>query len=179
MTEMKDIYPVGSRHKILAIVICMAAMMILLIAWGFQIIGGYVPCPLCLEQRYAYYFAIPLSIIACLGVTQNWLAIIVRCLFILLALSFFYSAVSGFYQAGAEWGMWQGPSECAGGILGEGVGDDLMTQMANTRIVRCDEASWRFLSLSFAGWNALLAMMLAMISGVAAFMPGGKKSYNK
>ena len=26
-------------------------------AWGFQLIGGYVPCKLCLEQRIPYYLS--------------------------------------------------------------------------------------------------------------------------
>ena len=33
-------------------------------ALGFQYIGGYDPCPLCLMQRYAYYAAVPLLFIA-------------------------------------------------------------------------------------------------------------------
>jgi disulfide bond formation protein DsbB len=28
-------------------------------AWGFELIGGYKPCALCLQQRWAYYFALP------------------------------------------------------------------------------------------------------------------------
>ena len=33
---------------------------IILAALGFEHLGGYPPCPLCLMQRYAYYAAIPL-----------------------------------------------------------------------------------------------------------------------
>ena len=28
-------------------------------AWGSQLIGGLVPCELCLEQRMAYYWGLP------------------------------------------------------------------------------------------------------------------------
>jgi len=36
--------------------------------------------------------------------------------------------------------------------------------------VRCDEASWRFLGLSLAGYNVLISLTLAVIAlwGVAA-----------
>ena len=30
-------------------------------AWFFQLVLDVQPCPLCLEQRYAYYLAIPLQ----------------------------------------------------------------------------------------------------------------------
>ena len=36
----------------------------ILAAHAFERIGGYAPCPLCLEERYAYYFGVsatPLS----------------------------------------------------------------------------------------------------------------------
>ena len=33
-------------------------------AWVFQIAGGYVPCPLCLQQRWAYY-AVALVALSC------------------------------------------------------------------------------------------------------------------
>src|SRR6185295_4218025 len=36
-------------------------------AWIFQYGFGLKPCPLCLEQRYAYYFAIPLAVLVILG----------------------------------------------------------------------------------------------------------------
>jgi hypothetical protein len=32
-------------------------------AWFFPAGAGYPPCPLCLEQRYAYYLALPLGLL--------------------------------------------------------------------------------------------------------------------
>jgi disulfide bond formation protein DsbB len=32
-------------------------------AWFFQLVLDIRPCPLCLEQRYAYYLAIPLAVL--------------------------------------------------------------------------------------------------------------------
>jgi disulfide bond formation protein DsbB len=29
-------------------------------------------------------------------------------------------------------------------------------------VIRCDEASWRFLGLSFAGWNVIASILLAV-----------------
>ncbi len=30
-------------------------------AWFFQLVLLILPCPMCLEQRYAYYLAVPLA----------------------------------------------------------------------------------------------------------------------
>jgi len=37
-------------------------------------------------------------------------------------------------------------------------------------VVRCDEAAWRFLGLSLAGYNALISFALALIAAAAAAM---------
>ncbi|HEY6920201.1 MAG TPA: disulfide bond formation protein B, partial [Methyloceanibacter sp.] len=40
------------------------ATVTILAAHVFERIGGYAPCPLCLEERYAYYFGVPASFVA-------------------------------------------------------------------------------------------------------------------
>src|SRR5947209_20024562 len=35
-------------------------------AWFFQLVLEILPCPLCLEQRYAYYFAVPFAALVAL-----------------------------------------------------------------------------------------------------------------
>jgi disulfide bond formation protein DsbB len=37
-----------------------------------------------------------------------------------------------------------------------------------TPLIRCDEAAWRFLGLSFAGWNAVVSAGLALIAAYGA-----------
>jgi disulfide bond formation protein DsbB len=36
------------------------------------------------------------------------------------------------------------------------------------QVIRCDEAAWRFLGLSFAGWNVLISLLLSAIALRAA-----------
>ena len=36
-------------------------------ALGFEHIGGYIPCKLCLEQRTPYYVGVPLMALAALA----------------------------------------------------------------------------------------------------------------
>ena len=49
-----------------AAVIAIGGAATILGAWFFQYLG-YRPCPLCLEQRHPYYFAIPLAVFILLG----------------------------------------------------------------------------------------------------------------
>jgi disulfide bond formation protein DsbB len=151
-----------------AIVLVIAAATILT-ALGFQHLGGYAPCPLCLEERYAYYFAVPVSAVA-LFLARRLEISAARILLALIALAFLANAVVGVFHAGVEWKWWAGPAACTGGLQwGEG---GLGEQIENAPVIRCDEASWRFLFLSFAGWNAVVSAFLA---GIAAWGAAQKR----
>ena len=40
----------------------------------------------------------------------------------------------------------------------------LLKDLERTRVIRCDEAPWQLLGLSFAGWNAVLSLLLSAVS---------------
>lgn len=135
-------------------------------ALAFEYLGGYTPCPLCLQQRYAYYAAIPVLFVALvlLGARHPAPAAM---LFGLVALAFLANAGLGIYHAGAEWKFWPGPDTCAAtsSPLSTSAGG-LLKDLGKTRVIRCDEAPWRFLGISFAGWNVVTSLLLA--AGAAA-----------
>ncbi len=140
----------------------------ILAALAFEHIGGYVPCPLCLQQRYAYYFAVPVSMAA---LTLAWAGQgrLAAFLFLVTALAFLANAGLGAYQAGAEWKFWAGPSACSGsGAIATDAGN-LLKKLSETHVVRCDEASWRLAGLSFAGWNAAVSAFLFAAGLFAGF----------
>jgi disulfide bond formation protein DsbB len=145
-----------------AVVLVIAAATILA-ALAFEHLGGYAPCPLCLEERYAYYFAVPASALA-LFLARGHATGFARILLLLIALAFLANMAVGIYHSGVEWKWWAGPGECSGAFelqWGEG-------GIVDTPIIRCDEASWRFLMLSFAGWNAVISAFLAAIAAWGA-----------
>jgi len=80
-----------------------------------------------------------------------------------------WNAGLGVYHSGIEWHWWPGPQECSG-VIPDLSGGSLLEQLQRTRVVRCDEAPWRFLGLSLAGYNVLISLALAAIAlwGVAA-----------
>jgi disulfide bond formation protein DsbB len=141
-------------------------------AWFFEYGLGLAPCPLCLQQRWPYYVAIPLALAVAIGARRGLPATPVRAGLALLALAMLVSAALGAYHAGVEWKWWEGPQDCAaaGGFTGGSAGN-LLQRMQTARIVRCDEAAWRdpVLHLSLAGWNVLISLALAGVALSAVF----------
>lgn len=138
-------------------------------AWGFQLIGGYIPCKLCLEQRDPYYIALPMAALALAGLVFSWPRPVCAVLLLAAGGAMAYGAGLGVYQSGAEWGFWTGPTDCGDGSgAGPASVTDLMSQLKTARIVSCTEASWRLFGLSFAGWNAVASTALTVIAWLAA-----------
>jgi len=133
----------------------------IVLAWGFQLLGGYIPCPLCLQQRWPYYAVIALSGgLLALAVMAPERAPLLRVGLIAAALIMLAGAFLGAYHAGVEWKWWPGPAACS---MGAGLSGGL-PDLDTARVVACDEAQWRFLSLSFAGWNVLVSLLIAALA---------------
>ncbi len=136
----------------------------LLGAWFFQYVVGLAPCPLCLEQRIPYYFAIPLAVMVAMGVAYgSSRKVLLGALFFIAALML-WNAGLGVYHSGVEWQWWAGPKDCSGDLGSLGSAGDLLKNIETSRVVRCDEAPWRFLGLSLAGYNVLISLALAGIA---------------
>ncbi|WP_181701289.1 disulfide bond formation protein B [Chthonobacter albigriseus] len=159
-----SIQPAPLRAPLLALLIGLAAI---LGAWGFQIIGGYVPCKLCLQERLFYYAGLPLLLLAIL--LRRWMPRAARLLSLLAGLVFLAGVGLGGYHAGAEYDFWLGPSDCGGGVAPVTDAADLLSQMKNTRLVSCSEASVDLFGLSFAGWNVVASLAVALLALRGAF----------
>ncbi len=148
-----------------AFAIAAVAALTLAGAWFFELVMKLEPCPLCLDQRVPYYVAVPLGI--AVGLLSN--AKIARLGLMLLGVVLLIGAGYGVYHAGIEWGFWQGPAACAGGAATAPAGDILSSLKGTQRVVSCSEAAWRFLGLSLAGYNVLIAGGLAVLAFWTAF----------
>jgi disulfide bond formation protein DsbB len=124
---------------------------------------GYAPCPLCLQERYAYYFAVPATLVAFFAARAESFTL-TRILLVLVAVAFLVNAVVGVYHAGVEWKWWAGPTSCSGGTAVEWGAGGVASSIEHPQVVSCSEARWRFLWLSFAGWNAVVSALLAGIA---------------
>jgi disulfide bond formation protein DsbB len=143
-------------------------------AWFFQHVVGLPPCPLCYEQRYPYYFAIPLALLIMLGETVGSRRRVLLAGLLALAAMMLWTAGLGVYHAGIEWKWWLGPQTCSATPGNLNLGGDLAEKLRHINITRCDEAAWRFLGISLAGYNALIALLLAAIA-VWGFMTARRR----
>ena len=146
-----------------AVAIAALGIATILGAYFFQYVLGLPPCPLCLEQRIAYYVAIPLSAMILLGLSVGSSRKVLMLALFAIAAAMLWNAGLGVYHAGVEWGWWAGPQDCSGAIPNL-TGGSLIEQMQQARVIRCDEAPWRFLGLSLAGYNVLISLALAAIA---------------
>lgn len=132
-------------------------------AWFFEYVLDIKPCPMCLEQRYAYYLVIVLGIVLALSASRLPHALAIVALAI-LALAAFGNAIYGAFHAGVEWGFWPGPASCSGPVTDLGNASDLLKRLETVKVIRCDEVQWRFLGLSLAGYNFLISGLMGLVA---------------
>ena len=133
-------------------------------AWYFQLVVGLQPCPMCLEERYAYYLAVPLAALVVLAAGLRAPRGLLICGLVILALATFANAVFGAYHAGVEWKFWPGPSDCTGPVGNLGSAGSLLDRLDSVKVVMCDEIQWSFLGISLAGYNALISLLMVAIA---------------
>ena len=132
---------------------------LLLGAFVFQMLG-YAPCKLCLWQRWPHGAAIVIGIAL---VATGW-----RGLASAGALAAAATGGLGIYHTGVEQGWWPGPDTCTSGGGLAGSAEDLLNQIMEAPLIRCDEVAWAFAGLSMATWNAILSFALMALWIAAA-----------
>jgi disulfide bond formation protein DsbB len=134
----------------------------------FQYVLGYPPCPLCLDQRNAYYASVPLAALLWLGAGHGASSKVMIAGFAVITAIMLWNAGLSAYHAGVEWKFWPGPADCSGPINSLGSASDMLKRLQDIRIVRCDEAAWRFLGISLAGYDVLVSLFLAIVAAWGA-----------
>ena len=149
-----------------ALAIFAVSLATLLGAWYFQLVVKLPPCPLCLEERLPYYIVIPLSLLVAIAALAHAPRGSINVGFAAILAAMLVSAGLGAYHAGVEWRFWPGPADCSGPITDFTVKGPLLDQLRSIQVVRCDEAAWRFLGVSLAGYNVLISLALAVIAAL-------------
>ncbi|QDL99434.1 disulfide bond formation protein B [Rhodopseudomonas palustris] len=148
-----------------ALTVVVVALVALAAGWFAQLVLEMAPCKLCLEQRYAYYLDIPIGLLVAFAAWRGAPVWLLASGLAVLGLMAFGNAGLAAYHAGVEWQFWAGPSDCSGPILDLSKAGGLLAQLDTVKVVRCDEVQWRFLGLSFAGYNVLMSLALAGLCG--------------
>ena len=165
----------GHRNIHLVGALALAACMALVVgaALAFEHIGGFIPCALCLEQRTPYYAGVAVALAGALAAALGWPAPVARGALVAAGLLMAYGIYLGVYHAGVEWAFWQGPADCAAAAT-TGIATDAGTLLADLDAVTppaCGEAAGRFFGLSFAGWNVIASLGLAIAAFLLAARP--------
>ncbi|MCA8868976.1 MAG: disulfide bond formation protein B [Rhodobacteraceae bacterium] len=137
----------------IAVLAAFGSLAMLLGAFGFQYLGGMAPCKLCIWQRWPHGLAFAIGLLAI------WLPN--RRLYLLGGAVVLFGAIVAFYHGGIEQNWWEGPTSCTSQGVGGLSSADLMNQIMNAPLVRCDEIPWSMFGLSMAVWNGLISLGLA------------------
>ena len=136
----------------------LGSLLLLLGAFGFQIIGGLAPCPMCIWQRWPHAAAVVVALVA---ITVLW-----RYRRALSGVGAVLMAVSvglGVFHVGVEQRWWDGPTTCSGADPSALSTEELLASIMEAPLVRCDEIVWDLWGITMAGWNALISLALALL----------------
>jgi len=150
-----------------ALLVALAGALTLAGAWLFELVLKLKPCPMCLEQRWPYYIGVPLALVVAFAAWKRASRALVVLGLLALAALMLWGTGMGAYHAGVEWKLWPGPTECTGTPEFGGAGG-LLNRLQTLNITRCDEAAWRFLGISLAGYNAIVSLALTLVAAVGA-----------
>jgi disulfide bond formation protein DsbB len=123
-------------------------------ALGSQYLGGLHPCEMCYWQRWPHAGAIALVALAFTAPAESSRA---RSLTLLAAVAIAISGAIGVYHAGVEAKIFEGITTCTALPRGASTAD-LLKQISQAPLVRCDQVQFQFLGSSMAGWNAILSL---------------------
>lgn len=150
----------GRLARIIALGLPLALLGAVYVAqYGF----GLEPCEMCWWQRYALFAALPFALLGGLRPSA-------RVLTALALLAILVGGLIGAYHAGVEYGWWKGLTACTSGVsFGSG---SALDAIANAPMIPCDVVQFKFLGISFAGWNFLVSVPAALL-GLALLRRGG------
>lgn len=157
-------------HMMTALFLAVAMAVVVGTALGFEHIGGFIPCKLCLEERIPYYTGVPVALLAAIAAGMKMPAWIARLLLAVVGLLMTVGLAMAVYHSGVEWHWWAGPADCSTSAtsgLASNAGD-LLGALDSVTPPACDQAAGRFLGLSFAGWNVVSSLILAALAYRAA-----------
>ena len=141
--------------------LCIVAISSALIA---EYIFHILPCQMCLNQRYSYYFIISIFIVFYFinKTSSIWL-------YTFTELAILYGLFYSVWHVGIEQNLLTGPSSCSGKLREAYSVSDLKEQILNHAVINCNEISWSVLGLSAATLNSLLLFLLLLFNTIFIF----------
>ena len=130
---------------------------LLLGAFFLEFYLSLIPCDLCIKQRIVHASILILSLLIFPLYTFSKLKFIMSLILNLLWLG---SSSLAFYHFGIEKKLWQGFSECSSNLI---FNENTLDKLLSKSPIRCDETQFELLSISLAGWNGILSIIIFII----------------
>ena len=132
-------------------------------AYGFEMIGGLVPCEMCWWQRWALmataFFAADALLLGMVARRQPAMTPAVTATAWVAILGLASNAGIALFHAGVEQKWWQGLTRCTAPPLA-GDAKSMMADILAQPLVRCDAIPWQMFGISMAGWNFIVSLIL-------------------
>ncbi len=149
------------------LVAALVSLALLAGAFASEYVWGYLPCPMCVTQRWAHaaiagggiavFLALRAARLPALSATLG-----VAVMAVLSGVSLWHAG----HHVMVEYGFLGLPPSCAGlGAAGSVSIQQMQAFLDTPRIIPlCNEVSWSFLGVSMAGWNAAFSAGLLAVS---------------
>ena len=130
-------------------------------AHAFETFGGLAPCAMCLEQRQVHW--VILGVAAAAFVVLRFRPGLARWIVALIGVAFLWSTYSAGHHVAVE-NHWM-PATCEAADVGD---DFTFDPNAPLIVPKCDEVAWNLFGISMAGYNALISLVMALLSFLVA-----------
>jgi disulfide bond formation protein DsbB len=132
-------------------------------AYGFEMIGGLVPCEMCWWQRWALiataFFAADALLLGAVARRRPAMSPAVTATGWVAILGLASNAGIALFHAGVEQKWWQGLTRCTAPPVA-GDAKSMMADILAQPLVRCDAIPWQMFGISMAGWNFIVSLIL-------------------
>ena len=146
------------KNQIL-IVLAIIYSSILISAYFIQYVLNVPPCQLCYYQRYPYYFATIVIILA------FFKKINLKQVFILLLFTSFVSASLSFYHIGIEQSFFDELGSCTSDTKSNNA-EHLLKELQKQPVISCKNIGFQIFGLSLATINFILSIILVLLCGI-------------
>ncbi len=123
-----------------------------------QYVMGLHPCEMCYWQRWPHWAALLFAVLGFAARKESWSDLLI----IVAAIAIAISGLIGAFHAGVEYGWWEGITTCASNVAPAASADEMLANITNAPLIRCDVPQWTLWGISFAGYNFLLSLGSAL-----------------
>lgn len=146
------------KNQILIVLVIIYSS-ILISAYFIEYVLNVPPCQLCYYQRYPYYFATIVIILA------FFKKINLKQVFILLLFTSLISASLSFYHIGIEQSFFDELGSCTSDTKSNNT-ENLLKELQMQPVISCKNISFQIFGLSLATINFILSIILVLLYGI-------------